>query len=56
MFPALRGTAPVWFLPHLDHTLSRREGREEVTAHIQGWRDDIGPAPSNPSAPEPVGR
>lgn len=37
LFPALRGWAPVWFLPHIDHTLTRRAAREEMIAHIRKW-------------------
>jgi pimeloyl-ACP methyl ester carboxylesterase len=37
VFPIIRGWAPVWFLPHIDHTLTRRAAREEMIAHIRKW-------------------
>lgn len=37
VFPLLRGKAPLWFLPHIDHTLTRRSAREEVIALIRQW-------------------
>lgn len=41
VFPQLRGVAPVWFLPHLDHMLSRRAAREETIGHLLGWLDGL---------------
>ncbi len=37
IFPVLRDWAPVWFLPHIDHTLSRRTAREEMIRHLRKW-------------------
>ncbi len=37
IFPVLRDWAPVWFLPHIDHTLTRRAAREEMIRHIRKW-------------------
>ncbi len=36
-FPLLRGKAQVWFLPHIDHTLTRRKAREELIALVRHW-------------------
>ena len=41
VFPMLRGWAPVWFLPHIDHTLTRRAAREEMIAHIHKWLSSL---------------
>ncbi len=35
VFPALRGRATVRFLPHIDHTLTRRAAREEMITLIR---------------------
>jgi pimeloyl-ACP methyl ester carboxylesterase len=37
VFPQLKGRAPVSFLPHADHTLSRRAAREQVIDAIRQW-------------------
>lgn len=37
VFPVLRGHAPLWFLPHIDHTLTRRSAREEMIRLIRQW-------------------
>ena len=36
-FPLLRGHAKVWYLPHADHTLTRRQTREELIALARDW-------------------
>ena len=36
-FPFLAGAAAVWYLPHTDHTLTRRKAREELIALLRGW-------------------
>lgn len=36
-FPLLRGYAKLWYLPHSDHTLTRRQSREELIALARDW-------------------
>lgn len=36
-FPVLKGYAKVWYLPHSDHTLTRRQTREELIALARDW-------------------
>jgi pimeloyl-ACP methyl ester carboxylesterase len=36
-FPLLRGYAKLWYLPHSDHTLTRRRTREELIALARDW-------------------
>ena len=37
LFPQLRGYAKLWYLPHSDHTLTRRRTREELIALARDW-------------------
>lgn len=41
VFPELRGQVQTWFLPHIDHTLTRQSAREELIALVRGWLDAL---------------
>lgn len=41
VFPDLRGIARVWFLPHIDHTLTRRKARAELIVLVREWLSSV---------------
>lgn len=41
VFPELRRAARVWFMPHIDHTLTRRKARVELIALVREWLSAI---------------
>lgn len=41
VFPELRGRVQTWFLPHIDHTLTRQRAREELIGLVRGWLDAL---------------